>query len=237
VDRAALAVTAAEDLAAASAQPADRWPLVGSAVMESVTSSVDRRRQVVLLRVGGFASLALGLLGSIACIALAVVAIVNALGAFQTVHVPGRSVLTLKQRHYVIYYEEPIAVSEAPEVRGLSVSIRVGAGPQNVVPISGYEGSFTYTLGSYHGRAVGTFDTPQPGRYLITTSNPYAAGGSARIAVGPSVVRLFDRYLLRGALGAIVAFFGLGGVGALLLTLSDRRENAESRPADGSAPG
>jgi len=202
--------------------------------MESVASPVDRRRQVVLLRVGGFTSLALGLLGSIACIALAVVAIVNALGGLQTVDVPGSGVLTLKQRHYVIYYEDTIAVPEAVEVRGLRVSIRPGAGPQNVLPISGYEGSFTYNLGSYYGRAVGTFDTPHPGRYVIITSNPYAAGGSARIAVGPPVLGLLGRYLLRGVLGAIVLFFGVGGVGALLLTLSDRRVDAESRRA---APG
>ncbi len=204
--------------------------------MESVASPVDRRRQVVLLRVGGFTSLALGLLGSIACIALAVVAAVNALGGFQTVHVPGRGVLSLEQRHYVIYYEDTIAVPEAVEVRGLSVSIRPGAGPQNVLPISGYGGSFTYSLGSYHGRAVGTFDTPHPGRYVITTSSPYAAGRNARIAIGPSVLGLLGRYLLRGAIGAIVLFFGVGGVGALLLTLSDR-EDAESRRAAGSAPG
>ena len=204
--------------------------------MESVASPVDRRRQVVLLRVGGFTSLALGLLGSIACIALAVVASVNALDRFQTVDVPGRGVLTLEQRHYVIYYEDTIAVPEAVEVRGLSVSIRPAAGPPNVLPISGYGGSFTYSLGSYHGRAVGTFDTPRPGRYVITTSNPYVAGRSARIAVGPSVLGLLGRYLLRGALGAIVVFFGVGGAGALLLTLSDR-EDAESRRVAGSAPG
>ncbi len=205
--------------------------------MENVASPVDRRRQVVLLRVGGFTSLALGLLGSIACIVLAVVAIVNALGGLQTVDVPGRGVLTLEKRHYVIYYEDTIAVPEAFEVRGLSVSIRPRAGPQNVLSISGYEGSLTYSLGSYHGRAVGTFDTPHPGRYVITTSNPYAAGGSARIAVGPSVLGLLGRYLLRGALGAIVVFFGVGGVGALLLTLSDRKGDAESRRAAGSATG
>ena len=58
-----------------------------------------------------------------------------------------RTVLTLKQRHYVIYYEDTVAVPEAFEVRGLSVLIRFGAGPQNALPISGYEGSFTYTLG------------------------------------------------------------------------------------------
>ena len=102
--------------------------------MESVASPVDRRRQVVLLRVGGFTSLALGLLGSIACIALAVVATVNALGGFQTVDVPGRGVLTLEQRHYVIYYEDTIAVPEAVEVRGLSVSIRPGAMQFAVMP-------------------------------------------------------------------------------------------------------
>ena len=205
--------------------------------MESGASPVYRRRPVVLLRVGGFTCLALGLLGSIACIALAVVATVNALGGFQTVDVPGRGVLTFEQRHYVIYYEDTSAVPDAVEVRGLSVSIRPGARPQNVLAISAYEGSFTYSLGSYHGRAVGTFDTPHPGRYVITTSNPYAARGSARIAVGPSVLGLLGRYLLRGALGAIVVFFGVGGVGALLLTLSDRREDAESRRAAGSAPG
>ncbi|HVC06133.1 MAG TPA: hypothetical protein VND98_00900 [Solirubrobacterales bacterium] len=192
--------------------------------MESVVSPVDHRRQVVLLRVSGFTSLALGLVGSIACIALAVVAIANVLGGFQTVDVPGRGVLTLEQRHYVIYYEDTVSMPEAVELRGLRVSIRPAAGPQNVLPISGYEGSFTYSRGSYYGRAVGTFNTPQPGRYLINTLNPYVAGESARIAVGPPVLGLLGRYLLRGILGAIVVFFGVGGVGALLLTLSDRRE-------------
>ena len=201
--------------------------------MESAASSPDRRREVVLLRVAGFASLVLGLLGSIACIALAVAAIVNAVGGFHTVDVPGRTVLTLKQGHYVIYYEDTFAVPEPIDVRGLSVSIQLATGPQNVLPISGYGGSFTYTLGSYHGRAVGTFNTPRPGRFVITTSNPDAATGSARIAVGPPFLSLLRRYLLRGALGAIVVFFGIGGLGALLLTLSDRGQSVESRPAAG----
>jgi hypothetical protein len=194
--------------------------------MESVASSPDRRRQIVLLRVAGFASLALGLLGSIACIALAVAAIVNAVGGFHTVDVPGSSVLTLKQAHYVIYYEDTYATPETIDVPGLSVSIRLATGPQNALPLSGYGGSFTYTLGSRYGRAVGTFDTPYPGPYVITTSNP-DAGGGARIAVGPPFLTLLRRYVLRGALSAIVTFFAIGGVGALLLTLSDRRENAE----------
>ncbi len=190
---------------------------------------VGRRRQVLLLRVGGFTSLALGLLGSIACIVLAVVAIVHAFGELHAVDVPGRGVLTLAQRHYVIYYEDTIATPDAFEVRGLKVSIRPGVGAQNVLPISGYEGSFTYSRGSYYGRAVGTFDIPHPGRYVVITSNPSADEGSARIAVGPPVFDLLGRYLLRGALGAILVFFGVGGVGALLLTLSDRKEDVESR--------
>jgi hypothetical protein len=204
--------------------------------MESC-SPVGLRRQIVLLRVGGFTSLALGLLGSIACIVLAVVAIVNALGGLQTVEVPGRGILTLAQRHYVIYYEDTIAVPDAFEVRGLRVSVRLRAGAHNVLPISDYEGSFTYNRGSYYGRAVGTFDTPHPGRYVIITSNPPADGGIARISVGPPVLGLLGRYLLRGALGAFVVFFGVGGVGALLLRLSDRKGDAESRRMGGSAPG
>ncbi len=200
--------------------------------MENV-SPVDRRRQVLVLRVGGFTSLALGLLGSIACLALTVVAIVNAVSEFRTVDVPGSRVLTLEERHYVIYYEDTVATPEAPAVRALSVSIRPGAGvgAENVLPISGYDGSVTYNLGSYYGRAVGTFDTPHAGRYVITTSNPYAAGERARIVVGPSVLGLLGRDLLLGVLGAIVVFFGVGGVGALLLTLADRRADAQSRRA------
>jgi len=193
--------------------------------MNNAASTVDRL-QVVLLRVGGFTILVLGLLASGACIAVAVVATVNALGGFQTVDVPGTRVLTLKQRHYVIYYEGSIAVPEVLDQEGLTVSIRLRAGPQNVLPVSGYGGSFTYTLGSRHGRAVGTFDTPRPGRYVITTSNPYAATDGARIVIGPPVLGLVRRYLVRGALGAILAFFLVGGVGALLLTLSDRKQDA-----------
>lgn len=195
--------------------------------MESPASPVDRRRQVVLARVGGFTSLTLGLLGSIACIAVTAVALVDAVGEFHTVAVPGRGFLGLGQRHYVIYYGDRVAVPEAVQVRELSVSIRP-AGGENVLPISGYGGSLTYSWGPYHGRAVGTFDTPHAGRYVITTSNPSVAGGSARVAVGPSVLGLFDQHLLPGVLGAIVVFFGLGTVGALLLTLADRRAEAHT---------
>ena len=205
--------------------------------MENKASAADRRRQVVLLRLAGFTSLALGMLGSIACIALAAVAIVGLVGEFQTVDVPGRRVVTLEKRHYVIYYENNVAVPETAEVRGLSVSIQPGAGAHGVLPISGYGGSFTYSLGHYYGRAVGTFDTPHAGRYLIATSNRYASGVTARIVVGPSILGLLARYVLAGVLGAIVVFFGVGGVGALLLTLSDRRAEAEPRSPTGSAPG
>lgn len=200
--------------------------------METPASPIDRHRRVVQLRVGGFTCLALGLLGSIACLALTVVAIVNALGEFQTVDVPGRAVLALGQRHYVIYYEDGVAVPQVVELQGLSVSIRPAAGAQNMLPISGYGGSFTYDLGSHYGQAVGTFDTPHPGRYAITTSNPYAAGRRARIVVGPSIFGLLGRTLLPGVLAAFVVFFGVGGVGALLLTLSDRRAAPEPPRAD-----
>jgi hypothetical protein len=75
---------------------------VGSVAMENAASPVDRRRQVVLLRIGGFTSLALGLVGGIAGIALTVVAIVGVVGEFQTVDVPESRVVTLEPRHYVI---------------------------------------------------------------------------------------------------------------------------------------
>jgi len=109
--------------------------------MGNAASPTDRRRHWLLLRVSGFASLALALLGSFACIALTVVAIVNALGEFQTVDVPGTAVLALGQRHYVIYYEDPVALPGLAEVQGLRVSIRP------TLPISAYRASFTYNLG------------------------------------------------------------------------------------------
>jgi hypothetical protein len=185
---------------------------------------VDRRRQVLLLRIAGFTCLALGLLGSIACFAFGVVTVVDAVGQFHTVGVPGRRLLNLEQRHYVIYYEQTITTPEATDVSGLTVSIRPGAGARDSLPISGYDTAFTYSRGSYFGRAVATFDAPRSGPYVITTSNPSAGAGGARIVVGPSVLGLLTHDLLPGALGAIVLFFGVGGVGALLLTLSDRRE-------------
>jgi len=201
--------------------------------METEASPVDRRRWVVALRVGGFLSLLVALLGGLSCIAAAAMAIVDAGGDFQTVNVPARTALALGRRHYVIYYEDSLAVPEGAGLRGLGVSIRPGVGTaQDVLPISSYGGSFTYSLGGYHGRAEGTFDTPHAGVYVVTTSNPYAAAERARIVIGPSVLGLLDRYVLPGALAAIVVFFGAGGVGALLLTRADRVGSISARASE-----
>jgi hypothetical protein len=195
-----------------------------------MTGAVDRHRQVLLLRVAGFASLALGFLGSIACFVAAALAIVDAVGQFHTVAVPSSPVLTLEHRHYVIYYEEPLAAPGQVDARGLSVSVRPAAGASDPVPVSDYGLSFTYTRGDYSGRAVLAFDAPHAGPYVITTADP-DAGAEARIVVGPSVLGLLTHDLLPGVLGAIVVFFGVGGVGALLLTLSDRRAADRSHAA------
>jgi hypothetical protein len=194
-----------------------------------MTSAADRHRQVLLLRVSGFASLALGFLGSIACFAVAVLAIVDAVGQFHTVAVPARTVLTLEHRHYVIYFEQPVALPEQVDARGLSVSVRPAAGASDPVPISDYGLSFTYSRGRYSGQAVLAFDAPHAGRYVITTAGR-GAEADARIVVGPSILGLLSHDLLPGVFGAILVFFGVGGFGALLLTLSDRRAADRSRP-------
>jgi hypothetical protein len=189
--------------------------------MEAATEA-DRRRRVLLLRVGGFTALALGFLGSIACFVAALVAIVNALGQFHRIDVPATRVLTLQQRHYVVYYEVLTAVSEPLDPQGLSVVVRPLTGTPGPVPISQYGSSFTYTRGNYSGQAALTFDAPRAGTYAITTADPNAQGG-AQIVVGPSVLELVTHDLIPGVLGSIIVFFGVGGIGALLLTLSDRR--------------
>lgn len=203
--------------------------------MNNPASPADRRRRVLLLRVGGFASLMLAFFGSFACIALAVVAIVDGVGEFHTLDVPGQAVVSLSHRHFVIYYESNVAAPESVPVPGLTVSVRPSAGAQSAVPISDYANSFSFTVGSYFGRAVATFNPPRAGRYVITSSNPDAPTGSARIVIGPSILGLLGHDLVPGVLAAILLFFAAGGVGAWLLTLADRRA-APPQPSATPAP-
>lgn len=147
---------------------------------------------------------------------------INHIGNFQSVNseFTGQHFLNFEEKHYVIYYEQP---NSTLQPQGLAISVSNYAH----VPLSikTYSSSVTYNYGNHHGVAIASFDVHKAGRYVLTVVHP--TGNKGKIVIGESVESLFTHYVLRGVLGAFLLFFGLGGAGAFLLTLSDKNKTTE----------
>jgi len=191
------------------------------------------------MQISGFFFLAVALLATLTWGGINISGFANSIDNFQTVALPGQHVLYLEEKHYVVYLEDTRQVPPLDAGNFLSLSVK-SLGGDAVVPTSKYQALLTYNWGRHHGRAVGTFDPPHAGQYLITTRDPYAVPGEMSVTVGASVATLIAHYGLRGVGGALALFFGLGSIGAALLTSYDRRgrlgnkEQAKKQPGDAS---
>ena len=172
--------------------------------------------------------IAAAILGAILWAVLSARSFIDTLDEFQHVPVPGRGVVELQARKYVVYVEGPNADQSTPPV---SIAV-TDARTEQPVTIDDYGGSLTYSFDT-DGSAVATVTPPRAGSYEVRTTGP-AEGGGYQLALGESVAGR----IVRGILGV----FAIGGVGlaagiGLLVVTGVRRSRARSRTQEQNLPG
>jgi hypothetical protein len=89
---------------------------------------------------------------------------------FQRVPIPGRAEVNFDEAGgYTVYFEGLGADDETATLPAFRVSITpVGGGAD--VPVRPYGGSELYNMAELSGRAIGTFEIEEPGRFLVQTA-------------------------------------------------------------------
>jgi Protein of unknown function (DUF2510) len=154
--------------------------------------------------------------------------------SFQRVPIPGRAAVGFDEAGgYTVYFEGLGAGDETATVPAFRMSITpVGGG--EAVPVRPYQGSELYNLAGHSGRAVGTFEVEEPGRYLVQTAGePQPV--QANVAIGQGTGGEIIRTLFLTLPGVLVLF--LGGV-VLAVVVAVRRSRARRpQPAPAAQAG
>ena len=136
---------------------------------------------------------------------------------------PGSARVHLEARKYIIYVEGPgVGEDFSPPVQFQVV----GSNGDGALPIAGYGGSLTYSMGGHSGRAQATVTPPRAGTYVLRSASSEPGGGYG-VALGESI----GGRIVRTILGA----FAIGGLGvaagiALIVTTGVRRRRRGSGP-------
>lgn len=176
------------------------------------------RRPKSSLKWSGLTLLSLAMVGTVVWVVFSVLHLVNAFKDFDRVYIPSQRELKLEKKRYTVYYEQEGAVEQVDPFSELDVNIRSLATKQ-LIPVNLYGSRFSYQSGSRSGRAIYSFKADRDGRYLISVSGSSTRG--AAIVIGPTVGSFVGKISLAVGI-AIFLFFGLGGLGAALLTRYDR---------------
>jgi hypothetical protein len=151
----------------------------------------------------------------------------------QRVPIPGQAEVSFAEPGgYTLYSEGVGASDEEATIPPFSVSLAPVGGGQEV-PIRDYGGSTTYDLAGHSGRALGTFQIEEPGRFLLQAEGE-PPGVEANVAVGPSV----GPAIFRTVILTVVGTFGLLLVGAVLAVVVAVLRNRARRllPAPAAQP-
>jgi len=153
---------------------------------------------------------------------------------FQRVPIPGQAEVSFdRPGGYTVYFEGLGASDETATIPAFSMSLApVGGGEE--VPIRPYGGFSTYTLAGHSGRAIGTFQIEEPGRFLLQTAGePQAV--QTNVAVGQGTGGEITRTLVLTVPGVLALFSG--GV-VLAVVVAVRRSRARRRlPAPATQAG
>jgi hypothetical protein len=124
---------------------------------------------------------------------------------------------------YVLYYEAPGLNSESggTSVPPLDITLRSPTG--EVLPLSDYDSSFTYSIGGHEGRAIGTVQVDDPGAYRLTVAE--SPGSAGVVAVG----RGMGRWVVGLVLAAVLSFFVLIAAGTVLAVVTAVRRDRSKR--------
>lgn len=170
-----------------------------------------------------------GTVGAIGWVASGIYNVVDELDELTRVDMPGTKVVYLEKGEYTAYYEsesgdEDDLLGIKPSDLQLQVEPVTGLPP---VTVRDYDTSFTYNLGSRSGKATGSFTIDVSGRYAIEAGPPLFSEGS--IVIGPAIGSPLITGALWVVLGFILWFFGVGGLGAAILTDYDRKKQQRVR--------
>jgi hypothetical protein len=145
---------------------------------------------------------------------------------FQRVPIPGQAEVSLAEAGgYTLYFEGMGASDEQATIPPFNVSLTSLTSRQPVT-IRPYGGSATYGFAGHSGRAVGTFQIGEPGRYLLQAEGE-PQDVEANVAVGRSVGPGIFRTVTLAIAGAMVLLCG-GAVLAVVVAL--RRNQARRTP-------
>ena len=187
------------------------------------------------LAIAAFAWLALSLL-------LGLRATSEQVEQLQRIPIPGQAEVGFAEPGgYTLYYEGVGASDDQATIPPFSVSLAPVGGDQEVT-IRDYGGSTTHDFAGHSGRALGTFQIQEPGRYLLQTEGEPPTG-EANVAVGPSVGPAIFRTVIltiAGTFGLLLAAAVLAVVVALLRNRARRLLPAPAAPpvpARGQAAG
>jgi Protein of unknown function (DUF2510) len=154
----------------------------------------------------------------------------------QRVPIPGEAEVSFdKAGGYTVYFEGMGAADEQVTIPPFNVYlIPVGGG--EVVSIRPYADSESYSIGGRSGRAVGTFQIDEPGRFLLRAEGePQAI--QAGVAVGPSTTPAVFRALFLVLPAGFILFVGGVVLAVVVAVRRDRARRALLAPAIQSGTG
>jgi len=136
---------------------------------------------------------------------------------------PGSARVELEARKYVVYVEGPgVGRDFAPPVE-LQILDPAGGG---LLPVAGYGGSLTYSMGGHSGRALGTVTPPRAGTYDLRAATAADLSAGYAVALGDSIAGRIVRTILGAfAIGGLLLAAGI----ALLVTTGVRRRRSATR--------
>jgi hypothetical protein len=122
----------------------------------------------------------------VAGVVLGLGSFVRQVDRFQRVPIPGQGEVRFDEPgRYTVYYEGPAAGDETVAIPSFRLSVVPVGGGQELT-VRPYEEASLYTSGNHSGRAVGTVQIDQPGKYLLRTEGePQVI--QAHVAVGEEI--------------------------------------------------
>jgi Protein of unknown function (DUF2510) len=159
----------------------------------------------------------------VAGVVLGLGSFVRQVDRFQRVPIPGQGEVRFDEPgRYTVYYEGPAAGDETVAIPSFRLSVVPVGGGQELT-VRPYEGASLYTSGNHSGRAVGTVQIDQPGKYLLRTEGePQVI--QAHVAVGEEIGSNLG---LRAIPIVLLLLFG-GAVLAVVVAV--RRQQARRGP-------
>ena len=179
--------------------------------------------------------------GYVLCVLIILLGVISAAGvliySFQTwdrgvsrVLIPGEHELELTETgSYTIFHEyrsqhNGSVFSNSEGVPGLVCVVRDPQGQS--LPIDTPLGTQTYSLGSYSGQAIFTFEADSPGTYVLDAHYPEIASDKpqAMLSIGDNIVSTI-LFAVFGSLGVGIGSFAVATI-VFVITLIRRMKNA-----------